>query len=337
MSDSTLKLSVLDQSPVRKGSSPTQALEESIQLAQHTERLGYERFWVSEHHSTDMLAGTSPEVFLGALGSRTNSIRIGSGGVMLPHYSPFKVAENFAVLDALYPNRIDLGIGRAPGSDMSTARALARDGRPRFGDFADQARELYERVMLKQGSPNVTPRSFGHPDVWMLGSSPDSAKLAAELGLPYNVAVFINDKVPSNVIRLYKDRFKPSEKFAEPKATIAVHTICAETTEKAEFIARSIDVAFIKFLTKSGDPRIPPADEANQYVFTPRERAFIQSRSGNRAVGDPITVQHQLIELAETFDADEIMAVTITHDFDDRLRSYELLAQQFQLEQRSAA
>lgn len=323
-----MRLSILDQSPIRKGGTATEALRDTIELATRAEELGYERFWVSEHHSTEMLAGSSPEVLLAAVGAATRSIRIGSGGVMLPHYSPFKVAENFAVLNALYPGRIDLGVGRAPGSDMVAARALARDHQPRFGDFPQQAKELHGRVMLGQGRPAVTPTNESTPDVWMLGSSPDSALLAAELGLPYNVAIFINDQVPTNIIKMYRERFQPSATLSKPHAAITVRATIADSTEEAAAIARSATVAFVKFLTRSGDCTVPSVAEAASHVFSMQEEAFIATRTGNRVLGDPVTAAHQLMQLVDRFAADELMIVTITHDPVDRVRSFELLAKQ---------
>lgn len=331
MTRPALKLSILDQSAVRQGDTPHAALNETIRLARLAERLGYHRFWVSEHHSTPMLAGSSPEVLLGALGAHTQRIRLGSGGVMLPHYSPYKVAENFAVLDALYPGRVDLGIGRAPGSDMVAARALARDGQPRFGDFPEQARELYERLILQRSTPPISPASETRPELWMLGSSIDSAILAAEMGLPYNLAVFINDGVSPQVTRTYRERFKASPTLAEPYVTIAIRATVADSTEEAERIARSASVAFVRFLTKQGDPRVPSPEDAARHVFSRQEEAFLAARTSRRVAGDPVTASHQLMELAETFDADEVMLTTISYSLKDRIRSYTLMARQLGL------
>lgn len=310
------------------GDTPDSAVSETIKLAQLAEQLGYTRFWVSEHHSTPMLAGSSPEVLLGAITQATHHIRIGSGGVMLPHYSPFKVAENFHVLDALAPGRIDLGIGRAPGSDMVAARALARDNKPRFGDFAQQAEELYGRITLNRGQPKLSPRGDTHPSIWMLGSSKDSAILAAKLGLPYNLAIFINDKVSPDVIRTYREQFKPSKTLKEPKAAITVRATVADSTADAEYIARSASIAFVRFLTKQGDPRIPAPQHAKQHTLSPREETFLASRSGNRVLGDPVTASHQVLELAESFEVDEVMVTSISYHLRDRIRSYTLLARE---------
>ncbi|MEM7343374.1 MAG: LLM class flavin-dependent oxidoreductase, partial [Chloroflexota bacterium] len=325
------KLSILDQSPVRQGGTTQQALQETLALAKTAETLGYHRFWVSEHHNTNSLAGSAPEVLLAAIGSATETIRIGSGGVMLPHYSAFKVAETFSLLTNLYPDRIDLGIGRAPGSDMATARALSADGIPRFERFPEQVEDL--RKMLYDGGsrPKVTPPSPTPPPIWMLGSRPDSALLASQLGLPYNFALFINSQMSPQVFHFYRERFQPSPQLEAPHTCLTVNVICADTEEEAHRLALSRALLWLRFATGKSNLRVPSVEEAEQYPFNEQEAAFINSKFQQTAVGNPQQVKEKLEMMAEEFGADEIMTVTITYDFEARLRSYELLADVFSL------
>ncbi|MGB1251383.1 MAG: LLM class flavin-dependent oxidoreductase [Candidatus Promineifilaceae bacterium] len=324
-----MKLSILDQSPIRHGGTAHDAVTETIALAQAGEKWGYERFWIAEHHNTNSLASSAPEVLLAAVGAHTNSIRLGSGGVMLPHYAAFKVAETFSMLATLYPERVDLGIGRAPGSDMETARVLASDGVPKFDRFPQLVQNL--RVMLtdRDFRPKVTPRPPSPPPIWMLGSSPESANLAGHLGLPYNFALFINNKMSPQIFQYYRTQFKPSEQLEKPRTILTINVVCAETEEKAKRLAMPRALGFLKFVTKRPVSGIPTIEEAENFPYTPQETAFIRDRAYQSAVGTPKQVKAKIEQLASAYQADEIMALTITHDFEDRLRSYELLAEQF--------
>ncbi|MGH1372932.1 MAG: MsnO8 family LLM class oxidoreductase [Cellvibrionaceae bacterium] len=210
-------LSILDQSPIRQGGTAHQALQETLELARLAEALGYHRFWVSEHHSTDALAGTSPEVLLAAIGQATEHIRIGSGGIMLPHYSPFKVAELASTLATLFPDRVDIGLGRAPGTDMISARALSIDGKPRFEQFPQQVADLKDMLFDPQYRPQVNPKPPTTPDLWMLGSSPDSAILAGQQGLPYNFALFINPHMDKRILDYYREQYQANDQNPKPK------------------------------------------------------------------------------------------------------------------------
>ena len=326
-----MKLSILDQSPIRSGGSTHDALTETIALAQHAEAWGYHRFWVSEHHNTSSLAGSAPEVLLGAVGNATSSIRIGSGGIMLPHYSPFKVAETFSLLATLNPGRVDLGIGRAPGSDMETARVLATDGKPKFDRFPTEVQELWHMVNDPTFRPKVTPRPAHPPPIWMLGSSHESAMLAAFLGLPYNFALFINNKMDPALFKLYRDRFEPSPTCPEPKTILTVNLVCADTEEEAQRLALSRSLGFLKFVTQRPHDGIPTVEEAENFPYSPQERAYMADRAVNAIIGAPEQVREKVIAMAERWQADEIMTVTITYDFKARLRSYELLAELFEL------
>lgn len=324
-----MQLSILDQSIVRPGSDARTAFAETLALARHAERLGYARFWVSEHHDSPVIAGSSPEVLLAAIGAATNAIRIGSGGVMLPHYSAYKVAENFAVLSNLYPDRVDLGVGRAPGADMNAAVALAADGRPKFERFPELLRTLTDALWNPDFRPRVGPVPAGRIPVWVLGTSPDSALLAAGLGLPYAVALFINPQYDPRIFEAYRSRFRPSPLLREPRVMIAMNVFCAEDEAQAVAMTRAADITYIRFLTQRGVVAMCSPEEAADYAFSPEERAFVAGVSRVRAVGTPQTIRARVEGLAAQFHADEVMAVCNSFHFADRLRSFELLAEAF--------
>src|SRR3954453_21304823 len=306
-----MRVSVLDQSPISEDSSGPEALGNTIDLAQLADQLGYHRYWVAEHHGGAMLAGPSPEALIGPIASATERIRVGSGGVMLPHYRPFKVAESFSLLAGLFPGRIDLGIGRAPGTDPLTMFALQRDRREAApDDFPQQMAELlgYLNGTLPDDFPfkhleRSLPGLPEKPEFWLLGSSHQSAIWAGELGLPYAFADFINPE------------------GADPADVVCVSAICAETDEEAERLASSGRMAFS--MLRMGRPiRVPPVEKALRFLET-REPP-----SGRRAVlGSPATVKRGLEEVAKSYNADEVMIVTITHDHHARRRSYELIAE----------
>ena len=306
-----MRLSILDQSPVSEGSSGPEALRNTIDLARLADELGYHRYWVAEHHGGEMLAGPAPEVLIGPIAAATGRIRVGSGGVMLPHYSPLKVAEAFSLLAGLYPGRIDLGIGRAPGTDPLTTFALQRDRREAApDDFPQQLVELlgYLNGSLPKDFPfkrlaSVLPGLPEKPELWLLGSSHQSAIWAAELSLPYAFADFINPEGP------------------DPADIVCVSAICADTDEEAERLAASGRMAFA--MLRMGRPiRVPPVETALRFLETRPPPA------GRRAVlGSPATVKRGLEDIAKSYDAAEVMVVTITHDHAARRRSYELIAE----------
>lgn len=298
-------------------------------MAQHCEALGYERFWISEHHAFHALAGSAPEILLAALGAATESIRLGSGGIMLPHYSPYKVAEQFSLLANLYPKRIDLGIGRAPGADMTTAAALARTGRPSFHDFQQQVEDLSNYLWSDKAKPLVSPKPPRDLPIWMLGSSADSAVLAASRGLPYNLGAFISPVVKPAIIRNYKDRFQPSALQKKPYAILAMSVFCADTEELARAQQRTFDVNFYRFITgQSGKGFLPP-EEALAIPVDAQLAAFMDQRDSLRAVGSPEQVRKKINHIATVFAADEIMAVTNMYHFADRKNSFSLLKAAF--------
>jgi len=325
----TFPLSVLDQSPISEGSVGGDALRNSIDLAQHVEALGYERYWIAEHHGTPMLASAAPEILIAAVAAATSRIKVGSGGVMLPHYSPLKVAEQFSMLAALHPGRIDLGIGRAPGSDRETMFALQRDRRQMSpDDFPEQLEELlaYLEDDFPDGHPlarlAALPGGPERPEVWLLGSSPQSAIWAGELGLPYVFADFINP-AGAEIAQLYRDRFVPSRRRAEPYVGVALSVVCAETDEEAERLASSSRMAMT--LLRQG--RLIPVPTVERAV------RFFEDQPppmGRRAiVGSPATVRPGIEEVVAAYGAEEAMIVTITYDHEARRRSYDLVAGAF--------
>jgi luciferase family oxidoreductase group 1 len=345
-----LRLSVLDQSPIAEGSSGAQALRNTIDLACLADALGYHRYWVAEHHGGPMLAGPSPEVLVGPIAAATRHLRVGSGGVMLPHYSPLKVAESFSLLAGLFPGRIDLGLGRAAGTDPMTTFALQRDRRQAApDDFPQQLSELlgYLDGVLGADHPfarlaKTLPGRPERPVPWLLGSSPQSAVWAGELGLPYAFADFINAD-GAGIAGLYRERFLSSdtrERSSDtheraPRVAVAVWTICAESDAEAKRLASSSRMAF-KMLRRGELIAVPPPERALRFLAS--EGSGAQAGAGRRAVlGSPATVRGELEQVANEYSADEVIVVTITFDHQARRRSYELLAQAFELEPKAPA
>jgi luciferase family oxidoreductase group 1 len=331
-----MRLSVLDQSPIRSGGTGADAIHETLELAQVCERLGYHRYWLAEHHSSRGLAGTSPEVLIGQVAARTSRIRVGSGGVMLSHYSALKVAEQFRVLETLFPGRIDLGIGRAPGSDQRTAWALASGGGRDIEQFprqiADVVAWLHDRLPDQHpfGGVRAMPAGPTAPEVWLLGSSDASALYAADQGLAFSFAHFINADGGPEVTRLYRERFCPSPELAAPLASVAIWAVCADTEEEARRLARCRELSLLRLYTGRYGP-FPSVEEAETFPYTARDLAIIEHARGRTVAGTPEAVREQLETMARLYEVDELVVVTITHDFKARVRSYELLADAFGL------
>ncbi|MEK5503798.1 LLM class flavin-dependent oxidoreductase [Bacillus sp. FSL M8-0168] len=331
-----ISLSILDQSPVSEGSTPEAALRQTVELAQMAEKLGYGRFWVSEHHFSRNLAGSSPEVLMGYIAAKTENIRVGSGGVMLPHYSAYKVAENFRVLEGLAPGRIDAGLGRAPGGMPIASMALQDGGRRKTDKYSEQIQDLitylHDQADEHHRFPNLTasPNVGSAPEVWMLGSSGESARLAAQVGASYTFALFINGEGGEDAVRLYKERFKPSVLGDRPKVIVAVFVICAETEDAAERLAKSLDFSLLANEQGMVTEGFPSLVTALSYQYSPYEKKRVEENRKRMVIGTKEQVKQQLLALAGAYGADEIMAVTITHDFRDKLNSYRLLAEAFQ-------
>jgi luciferase family oxidoreductase group 1 len=321
-------LSVLDLAPVPSGSTPRDALRATIELAQHTEKLGFHRFWVAEHHNMPGIASSAPPVLIGHIADATETIRVGSGGVMLPNHTPLVVAEQFGMLEALHPGRIDLGIGRAPGTDQVTAAALGHRGPddfPRY--FTDLLGFLTGR--WPEGSRfaalTAMPAPAEPPDVWLLGSSGYSAQLAGMLGLPFAFAHHFSAANTLPALALYRQHFRPGEFLERPYAMVAAAVIAAETDERARFLAGSGALSFLRL--RSGNPGpMPSPEEAAAHPYNDLERAFIEDRLQTQILGSPETVERGLTDLLDATKADELMITTMVFDPADRLNSFNIVA-----------
>lgn len=331
-----MRLGVLDQSPVISGHSPAQAVAETVALAAAADRLGYSRYWLAEHHAIAALADPCPEILLTRVAAATQRIRVGTGGVLLPYYSPLKVAEVFRMLEALFPGRIDLGIGRAPGGDQITAQAVSRGHYTFAEDFPQQVRDLvgFLDATLPADHPfarvKAMPAGDTAPQIWLLGSSDYSGGLAALLGLRFAFAHFITAQGGDAVMQTYKSEFVPSAREDAPHALLCVFAICAETSAEAERLAASIDLRRLH-MALGVDAPVPTYAEAAARKYDEREAAYIRSQRARVVLGDPPTVRARLLALAERYAADELMIITITGDYPSRLRSYELIAGAFGL------
>ena len=331
-----LRLSVLDQSPVSEGMTGAQALHNTLDLAVHCEGLGYHRYWVAEHHGGPMLSGPAPEILVAAIAARTQRIRVGSGGVMLPHYSPLKVAETFSVLAGLHPERIDLGLGRASGTDPLTTYALQRDRRQAApDDFPDQLAELLAHLSgtLPPDHPfarlgRFLPGRPEQPEPWLLGSSTQSAIWAGQLGLPYAFADFINPGT-AEAAQIYRDRFEPSERLREPEHAVAVWVVCAETDEEAHRLAASGRMTF-SLLRQGRLIAVPPPEKALRFFEGDAASEAVASRRRG-IIGSPATVKAGIEAVVEEYGATEAIVVTIVFEHEARRRSYELIAEAFGL------
>lgn len=328
-----MKLSILDQSPLVYGKSPQQALQASVELAIRGEQLGYTRYWIAEHHDFPGLTCPAPEVMLAYVGANTSTIRIGAGAILLPHYKPYKVAESFNLLATLFPGRIDLGIGRAPGGSAEVTEALS-------GQFLQQVwrmPESFEELLhfLHNDFPddhlyaNVTasPSPAVPPTTWLLGTSGKSAKLAADKGVAYAFGHFMSEKPGPEIVKSYIDHFQPSRKDA-PETIVAVSVICAETTERAEELAMSGLLWNLQLSKGDGRKGVPTLEEAKQYKYTEEEIKKMQHMKNKIVVGNPGEVVGRLKSLQKVYQADEIMIVSITHSYQERLRSYELISEE---------
>jgi luciferase family oxidoreductase group 1 len=332
------RLSVLDLSPVLSGSSSADALRNTLDLAQLTDELGYTRYWLAEHHNTPLIASSAPEIMIGHVASVTSRIRVGSGGMMLPNHAPLKVAETFRMLEALHPSRIDLGIGRAAGTDQTTALALRRSRKAlSIDDFPDQLAELLAFLSgnFSENHPfrriRAIPEGVQTPEIWLLGSSDYSAQLAAKMGLGFAFAHHINPWPAVDALRLYHEQFCPSTYFAQPQSLIAVSAICAESDELADELAGPVDLTILEFIQRRFAP-LPSVAEAKAYNYTPQDREVIRANRSRFFVGSPATVREQLSRVAEQTGVNEVMITTIIHEHDARRRSYELIAKIFEIE-----
>jgi luciferase family oxidoreductase group 1 len=321
-----IKLSVLDQSPITAGSSPRQAIQESEALVRLTDRLGYTRYWVSEHHNITALAGSTPEVLIAHLAGESTRIRVGSGGIMLPNHSALKVAENFRMLETLFPGRIDLGMGRAPGGDRLTAAMLNPSNRFDEREFIQQLIDLRAFLSDEHEKVKAIPQAPTLPELWLLTSSGESALAAAHFGMGLSFARFINPQGDVDAIRNYKERFRPSAELREPAASIGLFVCCADTEEKAAELQAVLDHRLLHI-----ERSAPRYGDIREVAYTDAEQERIRYNRGRMVTGTAGPVKKQLETIAAAAGVGELVVTTITEHFEDRLRSYELLAAAFGL------
>ena len=332
----TLQLSILDQTPIRRGSDAVRSLQETVELARLADRLGYTRYWLSEHHNTITLAGASPEILIARLGAETRHIRLGSGGIMLPNHSALKVAENFRLLEALYPGRIDLGLGRAPGGDRLTSQLLNPSNTFDPQEYIRQIGDL-EAFLSDASTPGTMhgkvraiPRIGTRPALWMLTSSGESAYLAAHFGMALSYAQFINPVGGAAAIRSYRERFRPSEQLSAPQASAGIFAFCSEDPQKVKEVEAVMDYRLLSF-EKGRYDEIPSYEIAKDYAYSPAEWQRVLFNRQRTAIGTPIEVARRFETLAQEFGVDELVISTFADSFEDRLHSYELLASVFGL------
>lgn len=342
-----VRLSVLDQSPVAQGRTPADAWAETLELARLCDTLGYHRYWLAEHHNTPALSCSAPEIMIARLAAETRTLRIGAGGVMLSHYSPLKVAEQFRMLELMYPGRIDLGLGRAPGSDGLTAVALASgpsgysDGRFDPRHFPRQVADLLHYLCDDMPAEHpfapvmAMPAGTGTPPVWMLGSSDQSAQVAALLGTAFCFAHFIGGETGRQVMAMYRELFRPSAMLAGPTGSVGTFVLVADSQAEAEHLATSRDLFLLRLRQGRHLPYPSPA-EAVAHDYSDRDRAAVADGRRRGIIGTPDRVRRELEELAHGFGVEEVVALTITHDFEARKRSYRLLAEAFELDRIAA-
>lgn len=332
MSKLQTRLSILDQTPVVEGCSVADAIAATIDLAQMADELGYHRYWCAEHHGSHALANPAPEIMIARLAATTKRLRLGSGGVMLPYYSPWKVAEQFLLLEALFPGRIDLGLGRAPGGDQRTARAVA-GGQPASDQFPEQVALLAALLSgdLPENHPYLElvmqPHTGGQPEIWMLGSSDFGGHLAAQLGIRFCFAHFINARDGEHVARHYRDHFQPGYE-QKPYSAVALFVICADTEQEAQDLSAAVDLRRL-YQAYGHNAPIPGIASARAMQYSPRDLDIIASEQARSIIGTPETVAARMSELKDSFAADEIVVLTVAASYKARLRSTQLLAECF--------
>ena len=333
-----VKLSILDQSPISSGRTAHDAVQATINLAKKADEWGYTRYWLAEHHSSNSLADASPEILLAALATQTENIRIGSGGVMLSHYSAFKVAEVFRMLEALAPERVDMGLGRAPGSDQIASFALQSG--PNSYPIEKYPQQVFDVVRYLSGTfpPDhpfgnlrAMPTSQNWPVPWLLSSSMGSSSIAARLGMPLSFAHFIAQGGGPECVRWYRDNFEPSEWFDKPKVSIGISAVTADTPERAKELATTRHV--MRLMRNKGHEMVgvPSVEEIKAMTFSASDEEFIEAQRSKSIEGDPPTVKAKIEALAEEYETDDVIVLTITHDYTERERSYELLSKEFEL------
>jgi len=331
--DKHIPFSILDVAPILEGGDVADALHRSAELAQLAEQAGYTRFWLAEHHNAPNIASSATSVVIGYIASQTKTIRVGSGGIMLPNHAPLAIAEQFGTLDALYPNRIDLGLGRAPGTDPLTARALRGERHTNGANFPDQLIELQaflQPTQYVQHAIRAIPGEGANVPIWLLGSSDFSAALAAEKGLPFAFAGHFSPTYIVPALKLYKQSFIPSEHYEQPYSMVATNIIVADTDEEAQLLATSMYQMFLGFIRNQRSPLKPPVENMDE-IWTPQEKMMVDQQVGSSIIGSPQTVKAKLQQLIEATDVDEVMATAYIYDHQARLKSFSLLAETMQL------
>jgi luciferase family oxidoreductase group 1 len=323
-----IPLSILDLAIVTEGSNPKEAIEHSRNLAQRAEKLGYQRFWMAEHHNMENIASSATSILLGHIADATEKIRVGSGGIMLPNHSPLIIAEQFGTLATLYPNRVDLGLGRAPGTDQLTANAIRSDRMQEVRNFPQNVRQLQKYLSSNNSESKVRafPGEGTEVPIWLLGSSTDSAFLAAELGLPYAFASHFAPQQLIPALRIYRERFKPSDQLEEPYFMPCVNVIASETDEQAEFLSTSMLQMFMGVVTGDRSPMKPPVDSMDG-IWNEHTRYAVKQMLAYSFIGSAESVKSDIEQFLEHTGADELMVSTYIFDHEQRIRSYELLAE----------
>lgn len=328
-----MRLSILDQAPISAGQTAREALEQSVLLAQTAESLGYTRFWMAEHHDIPGLACPAPEVMLPYIGAKTNKIRLGSGAVLLPHYKPYKVAELYNLLATLFPDRIDIGIGRAPGGSAEVTNALSDNFLQNVWKLPESLKDLLHFIRnnhpenSEHAKINAAPLPDVRPEPWLLGTSKKSALLAAEYGMGYAFGLFMSDKDPQDILQAYYESFKPGS-TPSPQTILCVSAICAETSEQAEEIALSSLIWSIQQGNGEGPSGIPSIKTAKEFKLSAETYETLENMKQKMLIGDPKQVKERLLELYKKYKPDEIMLLSITHAPEDRIKSYELIAEE---------
>lgn len=331
-----MKVSILDQAPIRTGETAREALDNAVRLAQHGEALGYTRYWIAEHHDFPGLACPAPEIMISAIGAQTRRIRLGAGAILLPHYRPYKVAETFHLLATLYPDRVDLGIGRAPGGSAEAAIALS-------GNYLQQVRELPDKLeellhFLRKTFPaghlyrnlDAAPVPAVPPQLWLLGTSEKSARLAAEMGMSYAFGHFMSEKDGPALLATYRQEQRRTNQVAEANTLVAVAAVCAETTAEAEEIAES--QLLWRILQEKGiNEGIPSSSLVRRYDYSAEDQAKIEQMKEKMIIGNPLEVRDRLRGLKELYQTEEVMINTITDRLEDRLKSYQLIAEALEI------
>ena len=335
----SIPLSVLDLAPIPSGSNATEALQRITDLAELADRLGYTRIWYAEHHGMPSIASSSPSLLIKHVASATDRIRVGSGGVMLPNHVPLQVAERFHTLEALHPDRIDLGIGRAPGTDPLTSRALRSFNAERFPQQLDELRGLSAGTLSEDhpfSGVSVVPGDVALPPIWILGSSGASAQFAGQQGLGYAFATHFSPAPAAPALEAYRSNFEPSEHFSEPHAILAVSAVTAETDDRAEHLAKTLDLSRVR-LNRNEHAPLPSPEEAEAYEYSAHEQAVVDKYRKLQIIGRPEAVRTAIEARVKETGADEVMVMSLIHDHAERLRAYELLMEVFEKEQAASA